>query len=145
MKKRRLFIATISFTLFLISCRGTSNIEYLATDYALSNKYTEWYKGSTKKEIIEQIGIPDRIVDMGEGEVIVYETYKTTTNTESTGGNYSITTTKTIGGTTISQTTPHGNNGTIEKSQTKRTSFKEFYLDNEGKCYRVSIGKMQRL
>ena len=70
--RKLLFLITSTLVLLsLSSCGSYRNVHYVN----LSDSYTLTWKNKTKKEIIEEKGIPNRIVDMGDGEVIVYEKF----------------------------------------------------------------------
>lgn len=119
MKNVKLFILIIALIPLLSSCWSTQYI-------SLQNKYNQEWKGSSKKEIILEFGIPDRILDLDDDEsVLVYEN-------------------------NVNQTNVNGEIGRRDFeaesiTKTERQQYKEFYLDNNKICYSVRTNEVQEI
>lgn len=135
--RKLLFLITSTLVLLsLSSCGSYRNVHYVN----LSDSYTLTWKNKTKKEIIEEKGIPNRIVDMGDGEVIVYEKFSVKSETETHAPSHitTVTTTESSNGITTQNTNVFSNGSTSKTTTTNnRTSYTEFYMNKEGKCYKV--------
>ena len=104
---RNLFIIIFS-VLTLSSCYVTKTYTY-----SLQDEYNKEWRGSTRKEIIDNCGVPSRIVNAGGGNtILVYEDFRTSAFSVNIGG-YDI--------------------GRVNNNRI----YAEFYLGSNDKCYQV--------
>ncbi len=118
---------TLSLLLLVIACTFSSC--YSTYQVSCADDYAKRFKGSTKNGIIREWGVPDRVVDIGNGEsVIVYEKYYSNTTT------YSQSQTK-------YETTSYSNGertyGESNSSTSEDRYYTEFYMNKNGLCYMV--------
>lgn len=115
-RRINVIIIVLSVLLLLNSC-----VSYKA----VSNEaeYNQTWRNATKNDIIRQIGVPSRIVEMDDGEyVIVYEQFSTYTSNTGTSQYQSYT----------NQTVYNGSSSTSQNR-----SYTEFYMNSLNRCYAV--------
>ena len=131
------FLAIILITTTLLSSCGTqSKVQYISC----YDEYCQRYIGKSHKQLISDLGAPNRETSDGDGgTIIIYETI-TEHHKLSSVGNSSVS------GTLYSSGYLSGSgyiNIDTSGTTTSSVSFLHLYIDSEGVCYNVATNHMQ--
>lgn len=120
--KKFIFILLVAFVTIIST--GSCYWYETVTDYeyeSAESYYNSKYKGYTKTQIVNDYGAPDRVVPIeGQSVILVYETYAVRKPFDPWG----------LG---------------IGSSTVERTSYVEFYIGNDSKCYKVKTNKLKAI
>ena len=118
MKRIAHFVFLLAISLILCSCWSSQVIP-------LQNQYNEQWRNVSKNDIIRQFGIPNRIVDIEDGEsVLVYENYEHNTVLEGKA---------------------HFRSVEAESKTNSERFYVEFFLDKDKKCYQVRSNETKEI
>ena len=124
--KKFLAIILIATTL-LSSCATQSKVHYISC----YDEYCQRYIGKSHKQLISDLGAPNRETSDGDGgTIIIYETI-----TEHHKLNFNA--------NTYLYAPAASTNGNIQGTTSSSISFLHLYIDSEGVCYNVDTNHMQ--